>query len=127
MPFLSFVLIFLQQMKVIQSCPTLFKPHRLYSVWNSPDQNIGVDSLSLIWGIFPAQGSNPGLPDCRRILYQLNHKGDRRILGWVTHPFSNGSSLPDPGIELGSPTLQANSLPSELSGKITNNQAILQD
>ena len=32
-------------------------------------------SLSLLRGIFPTQGSNPGLPHCRRILYQLSHKG----------------------------------------------------
>ena len=25
-------------------------------------------------GIFPSQGSNPGLPHCRRILYQLSHQ-----------------------------------------------------
>ena len=25
-------------------------------------------------GIFPTQGSNPGLPHCRQILYQLNHQ-----------------------------------------------------
>ena len=31
--------------------------------------------LSLLQGIFPTQGSNPGLPHCRRILYQLSHKG----------------------------------------------------
>ena len=31
--------------------------------------------LSLFQGIFPTQGSNPGLPHCRWILYQLNHKG----------------------------------------------------
>jgi len=35
--------------------------------------------------------------------------------GWVAYPFS--SDLPDPGIELGSPTLQADFLPAELSGK----------
>ena len=34
----------------------------------------GVGSPSLLQGIFPTQGSNPGLPHCRRILYQLNHK-----------------------------------------------------
>ena len=33
-------------------------PHRLYSPWNSPGQNTGVSSLSLLQGIFPAQGSN---------------------------------------------------------------------
>ena len=57
--------------KVVQSCPTL-RPHRLYSPWNSPGQNTGVGSLSLLRGIFPSQGSNPGLPHCRQILYQLS-------------------------------------------------------
>ena len=51
------------------------QPHRLYSPWNSPGQNTGVGSLSLLQGIFPTQGSNSGLPHCRQILYQLNHKG----------------------------------------------------
>ena len=49
-------------------------PHGLYSPWNSPGQNTGIDSLSLLQGIFPTQGSNPGLPHCRRILHQLSHK-----------------------------------------------------
>ena len=43
--------------------------------WNSPGQNTGVGSLSLLEGIFPAQGLNPGLLYCRLILYQLSHKG----------------------------------------------------
>ena len=47
------------------------QPHGLYSPWNSPGQNTGVDCLFLLQGIFPTQGSNPGLPHCRRILYQL--------------------------------------------------------
>jgi len=51
------------------------QPHGLYSPWNSPGQNTGVGSLSLLQGIFPTQGSNPGLPHCRWILYQLSHKG----------------------------------------------------
>ena len=45
----------------------------LYSPWNSPGQNTGVGILSHLQGIFPTQGSNPGLPHCRRILYQLSH------------------------------------------------------
>ena len=49
-------------------------PHGLYSPWNSPGQNTGVGSLSLFHGIFPTQGSNPGLPHCRWILYQLSHE-----------------------------------------------------
>ena len=48
-------------------------PHGLYSPWNSPGQNTGVGSLSVLQGIFPTQGSNPGLRHCRQILYQLNH------------------------------------------------------
>ena len=43
-------------------------------------------------GIFPTQGSNPGLPHYRWILYQLSHKGSLRILEWVAYPFSSGSS-----------------------------------
>ena len=31
-----------------------------YSPWNSPGRNTGADSLSLLQGIFPTQGSNPG-------------------------------------------------------------------
>ena len=46
-----------------------------YSPWNSLGQNTGFGSLSLLQGIFPTQGSNPGLPHCRWILYQLSHKG----------------------------------------------------
>ena len=45
-------------------------------------------------GIFPTQGSNPGLPHCGWILYHLSHKGSPRILGWVAYPFSGGSSRP---------------------------------
>ena len=58
-------------------------PHGLYSPWNSPGQNTGVCSLSLLQGLFPTQVSNPGLAHCRQILYQLSHKGSPRILEWV--------------------------------------------
>ena len=67
-------------------------PHGLYSPWSSLGQNTGAGSLSLLQGIFPTQGSNPGLPHCRRILYQLSHKGSPRKLEWVAYPFSRGSS-----------------------------------
>ena len=79
--------------KVAQSFPAL-GPHGLYSPWNSPGQNTGVGSLYLLHGIFPSQGSNPGLPHCRRIPYQLSHKGSPRILEWVAYPFSRGSAPP---------------------------------
>ena len=62
-----------------ESCSVMsdsLQPHKLYSPWDSPGQNIGVGSLSLLQGIFP-----------------------------------------NPGMELGSPALQADSLPTELSGQ----------
>ena len=65
-----------------------------YSPWNSPGQNTGVGSLSLLQGIFPAQGLDPGLPYRKWILYQPSHKGSPRILQWVAYPFSSGSSWP---------------------------------
>ena len=65
----------------------------------SSGQNTGVSNFSLLQGILPTKRSNPGLPHCRWIPYLLSHQGSPRIL------------------ELGSPALQADSLPTELSGK----------
>ena len=53
-----------------------------------------VRSLSLLQGIFPTQGLNPGLPHCRWILYQLSHKGSPRILEWVAYPVSSKPGSP---------------------------------
>ena len=86
------------EVKVVQLCVTL-QPHGLYSPWNSPGQNTRVGSLSLLQGIFPTRGSNPGLPHCRQILYQLSHKGSPRTLEWVAYAIS--SDLPDPGLNQG--------------------------
>ena len=79
-----------RKVKVTQLCPTLCNP--MDCPWNSPGQNTGVGSLSLLQGIFPIQGSNPGLPHCWQSLYQLNHQG--RTLEWVAYPFSRVSSWP---------------------------------
>ena len=49
--------------------------HGLYSPWNSPGQNTGVGSHSLLQGIFEIQESSWGLPHCRWILYLLNYQG----------------------------------------------------
>ena len=57
---------------VTQSCPTLCDPLD----WNppgssvhgdSPDKNTGVGCHAFLQGIFPTQGSNPGLPHCRHV------------------------------------------------------------
>ena len=65
---------------------------RHFTVWASREVSIGVGSLSLLQGIFPTQGSNPGLPHHRLILHQLSHHGSPRILEWVAYPFSRGCS-----------------------------------
>ena len=63
------------------------QPHGLYSPWISPGQNTGVGSHFFFWVIFPSQGSNPDLPHCRWILYQLSHQGSpwgiKRERRWV--------------------------------------------
>ena len=70
------------------------QPHGQNSPSNSPGQNTGVSSSSLLQGIFPTQGLNPGIPHCRQILYQLRLQGSPRILEWVAFPFSSRSSQP---------------------------------
>ena len=94
-------------------------PHGLYSPWNSSGLNTGMDSHSLLQGIFPTQKFNQGLPHCRWIFYQLSHQGSPNMFEWVAYSFSSRSSLP--GIKPESPALQADPLPAELPGK----QAIL--
>ena len=68
-------------------------PHGLYSPWNSP-RILEWVAFPSSRGIFSTQGSNPGLPHCRWILYQLSHKGSPRILEWIAYPFSSRSSQP---------------------------------
>ena len=50
------------------------RPYGLYSPWSSPGRNTGVGSFSLLQGIFPTQGLNPGLPQCRWIISHLDHQ-----------------------------------------------------
>ena len=84
---------------VTQSCPTLYNPMDYsppgFSVHgDSPGKNTGVGCHACLQGIFPTQGLNPGLPHCRRILYQVGHQGSPRILESVSYPFSTKSSRP---------------------------------
>ena len=81
--------VFLIYMKVkgAQLCPTLCDP-MVYTVHGI----LQVRILEWVAFPFPSQGSNPGLPHCRWIPYQLSHKGSPGILVWVAYPFSSGSS-----------------------------------
>ena len=68
------------KVKVAQSCPTLCDPmdYRVHRI---------LQARILEWVAFPfsrgssqPRKSNPGLQQCRQILYQLSHKGSRRRL-----------------------------------------------
>ena len=63
------------KVKVAQSCLTLCDPLGQYSPWDSPRQNTGVGSLSILQGIFPTMELNSGFLHCRWILYQLSYEG----------------------------------------------------
>ena len=68
--------------------------HGLNNPWNSPGQNPGLASCSLLQGIFPTQRSNPGLLHCRQIIYQLSYEVHQVCLSLVS-PFLP-ASLPLP-------------------------------
>ena len=81
LPFYKYSLVFSQRFKVSCSVTSTSSwPHVLYPTGflcpgNSPGKNTGVGCHFLLQGTFPTQGLNPGIPHCRRILYQLSHKG----------------------------------------------------
>ena len=68
-------------MLVAQSCPTLCDPtdcgppgSSVHGM-DSPGKITGMDCHSLLQGIFPTQGFNPGLLHWRQTLYCLCHQG----------------------------------------------------
>ena len=60
--------------------PWTIQPARFLCPWNSLRKNTGVGSRSLLQGIFPTEGSNPGLLHCRQILYCLSHQGSHSLI-----------------------------------------------
>ena len=55
--------------------PMEWGPIRLLHPWDSPGKNTGMGCHLLLQGIFPAQGSKPGLLHCSQSLYLLSYKG----------------------------------------------------
>ena len=106
---------------VAQSCLNLCNPMDCSPLvssvhWDSLGKNTRVGCHALLQGIFPTQGSNPGLPHCRWIVYHLSHQGSPRY--WSrSQGIPSPGDLPNPGIKLGSPTLQADSLQTEMPGE----------
>ena len=84
---------------VTQSCLTLCNPIDCGRPGSSvrgdfQGKNTRVCCHALLQGIFLTQGLNPGLSNCKKILYHLSHQGSPRTLKWVSYPFSRGSSQP---------------------------------
>ena len=63
------------KVKVAQLC--LILPNPMEYIVQEFSRNTVLHSLSLLQGIFPTQGSNPGLPHCRQILYHLSHQAQQ--------------------------------------------------
>ena len=66
--------------KVAQSCPTLFQPLNCSQPGSSVHgilqaRILGLVAIPFSNGIFPIQGLNPGLPNCRRIINHLSYQG----------------------------------------------------
>ena len=70
------------------------QPHGLYSPCNSPGQNTGVDSYSLLQGSSQPRDQTDLSCIFRQILYQPSHQGSPRILEKVAYPFSSEPSWP---------------------------------
>ena len=73
---------YINESEVAQSCPTLWDPMdsrctRLLRPWDFLGKSTGVGCHFLLQGIFPTQGSNPGLLHCRQTLYHLSHQGSQ--------------------------------------------------
>ena len=52
---------------------------RLLCPWGFPGKSTGVVCHFLLQGIFLTQGSNPGFPHCRQMLYCLSHQGRSQL------------------------------------------------
>ena len=67
---------------VVQSCLIPYEPTDYIACQSPlpmgfPRQESGAGCHSLLQGMFPTQGSNPGLPHCRQILYCLSDGGSK--------------------------------------------------
>ena len=66
--------------EVTQSCLTLCDAMECSLLGSSihgifPGKDTGMSCHFLLQGIFPTQELNPGLPQCRQMLYPLSHQG----------------------------------------------------
>ena len=102
-------------------CAELSRVRLLATPWTVAHQaplSMGIlQARILAWVAMPSSRGSSQPMDQPRILCHLSHQGSPTIVEWVAYPFSTDLHLPNPGMEPGSPALQADSLPTELPGK----------
>ena len=96
--------------------PHGLQPASLLYQWNSPGQNTGMGSHSLLQGIVPSQGLNLGLPHWQAGSLPSEPPREAQEY-WSGQPIPSPGDLLNPGIEPGSPSIQADCLPTEPPGK----------
>ena len=84
---------------------------------DSSGKHTGVGCHAMLQGIFPTQGSNPGLPHCSRFFTIWDTREAQEYCTGVGSLIPSPGDLPDPGIKQGSPAFQTGSLPIELPEK----------
>ena len=106
--------------------PHALQPDTFLYLWDSPGKNTRVGCHFLLQGLFPTQGSNPGLPHCRQTLYCLSHQGSH-ILRRGSKNTQNKTDFNDPDNHDGVIThLEPDILECEVNwalGSITMNKA----
>ena len=83
---------------------------------DSPGKNTGVGCHALLHRVFPTQGSNPGFLALQADSFTMlaTREAQEYCSG---KPIPPSGELSNPGLKLGSPALQADSLPAELPRK----------
>ena len=107
------------------------QPHRLYSAtllcpWDFPGKNTGAGSHSLLQGIFPTQGRNPGLLHSRQILHRLSHQRanlDQQKEGrWEPQKWTPSFSLCQPILQHGLSAQPARRRPVAKQARLPSSQ-----
>ena len=89
-------------------------PHGLYSPCNSPGQNTGV--IAFLFSRGSSQPRDQSQVSCIAGGFFTSWATREAQEYWSGCPIPSPADLPEPGTKLGSPALQADSVPTELSG-----------
>ena len=98
--------------------PHGLQPARLLCPGNSPGKDTGVGCHSLLQGVFPTHGWNPGLLECPRILYCLSHEGSLSGLVHLRSPLWTFSSIGTTSVQFSSVTQSCPTLCDPMNGSM---------